>query len=351
MPRYTEEFYEIQEENSVNPPRGCGRKVRGGSYLESGETSPDGELARLTWVLGTHRASAEQDVMLYTDADAVSRRGMQFFNPAATLAEGYVVHAENYQPTSRDARDLYDRYLGIVGALGLIDYVGDSSYDPWQFATEVMQYGASRRVTRPFMLRVAPMLPLPVFFAHRGLPYFDDAATILLAENAAWRTLDIDPRNTTDMPTWYWTEWGMRAEGRSGDNHFMVPVLKALHTDETSMTESAAFERADYVEAVFCASWLTRGVYVHQDEHDTGVHQDNVENVVLFSGGGSVTSGDQYVRTGTNPNLFDNISRAFDSAEENMHSVAQAMEDLGSATGAIGDSLANALRSDSAGDN
>jgi hypothetical protein len=267
---------------TVNPVRGCGRKVRGGSYLEA-DGAVDGRLQRMSWVLGRHCADVF-DNNIFTDSTALSRRGMTFFNPAATLAERAIVYAgdTSYTPTSDLRNTQYRRFMPMLGALGVLDYVGDTSYNPWQFAEETYRLGPSRRVTRAFMLQVADLLPLPVFFVHRGLPFFPTA----LARTAAYaRANDLLGREDGQVyigATWDIPAWGMRGPDDIGDDHFMVPVLAALSDDETFMIENnTQWHGVEYVEGVFLGSWLTRAAYVLENASDQGIDHSNVQNVSI----------------------------------------------------------------------
>jgi len=265
---------------SRNPTRGCGKKKKGGFYLEA-PLGPHGTLAPLTWVLGTHVVDGRSGRNVLTQA---AQRSMTMINPAATLLKGEVAMPELL--SSLDISDgqlndmldcgvkpgIADRLSGRVGELGILDYVGSNNYTPWSFAMELLAYGPSRKVTKDFMRQIAPYLPLPVFFTMKGLPFFSKEGELSLA----WLdSIDADRGHeaTMSLPTWWHDDWGMGARHYNGDDHMVVDILAA-------MANGLLLDFAPG-EAVFCASWFTQGTYCKLDGDDPGVDMVNVENLDL----------------------------------------------------------------------
>jgi len=263
----------------ANPVRGCGRRVRGGSYLEV-DTVPTGILGRLSWVLGHHwnQGGSRERVTLFTQ---VPPRAMMVFNPAATLAEGKVVTNPRYDRwTNREVKRIAETMMAIVGDIGLLDYVGARYYSPWSFAKEVYEHGPSRRVTRDFLRRISPYLPLPVFFAHRNIPYFPTSARAIEALDVSCQLLNVSEARFM-RPTWEIPGWGLTANDVSGDNHYMVPVLKAYDEFDSTFEDDPRFHDVKFAETLFAASWFTRGAYVLRDDDDPGIDAINVVNLTL----------------------------------------------------------------------
>lgn len=258
----------------VNPPRGCGLKVRGGSYLEA-DTAPEGTLNRTTWVLGNHYSGG---INVYTDG--ISRRGMSLFNPSATLFTGEVVYDPLWVATlTKETEGQWLNLLRSVGTHGLLDYVGHNNYTPWSFTVEAFELGPSRRVTRSFMESIAPYLPLPVFFAHRGMPIFEDAEHAADGKDRAIQLVDYPDTGYSQGPTWYGPTWGMGLGDYPGDDHYLLPILRAMDECEGDLMDSETYESVGFYETLWLASWFTRGTYVLAGDDDDGSDAMNVQNI------------------------------------------------------------------------
>ena len=124
---------------SANPQRECGTKKQDSFYLEGGEFGEGGALWPLSYILGT---GYPEDAL----AMEIAPLGMQWFNPAATLAVEELVLANGaFEPADDDVAQRYDHFQTCTKSVGLIDHVG-GQYTAHSFANELAQYGPSRKV-------------------------------------------------------------------------------------------------------------------------------------------------------------------------------------------------------------
>lgn len=242
-------------ETIPNPTRRCGRLREGGYYLQS-EVFAGGTLAAWTWVLGRHVVGERPT--LYVD---VPPRAAVLFNPLATLSTGFQIMDTSFEVEEAPA------HLQHVGYLGVLDHVGSRYYTPWTFAEECRLLGPSRRVPESLMRRIAPLLPLPVFFAHADVPVFESfpRAQHFLLEFAC---VGLD--EVTFNPTWENPTWGLRRGDVRGEDHFVVSVLRTLDGARQNGTLRGLSDtlRPEVYQIIFGVSWFTRGVYVLRDGED-----------------------------------------------------------------------------------
>ena len=276
----------------MNPVRGCGTKKRGGCYLEA-ESSPGGTLRRLAFVLSEHTMGGTN---VFVDAPS---RSMVLIDPAATLLSGTVVFAGvGYSPGSQAEEQKYERLLRQIGSeFALLDHVGRAHYSPWQFVDEVWQKGPSRKVSQDFLLKVAPILPLPVFFTHPDMPVFQAMTPELMREAVDLMARALNAPETrmtfTSRPTWFDPKWGLTTDSAGdGSDHCLLPILQALdvlaelrasgsHDEEELEILYPNLIEHERFEMFLGATWFTRGSYVLEDEGDPGIDELNVFNLNL----------------------------------------------------------------------
>lgn len=266
-----------------NPPRLCGTK-RPGFYVEA-DMGATGSLAAITWLLGTHVAGSTNCLT------AIPARAMVAGNLPASLIEGEFVsadvpylqglHVQGAQSAEALAKRMaYDKISQAAAPVALFDHVGSNNYTPHEFASELAEYGPSRRVPKTLALQVAQAVnaqgALPIVFTHSDLPMFGDLETrdraMALAAQAVY---GYDPEAVYTVATWHRDGWGMYASHVDrGRDHYLVAILGAMArirrqpslasgiTAQTWQPLAEALAQVPTAEAPFCASWITKVTHV-----------------------------------------------------------------------------------------
>lgn len=251
--------------DSLNPPRGCGKKKHDAFYGEGGGFSSSGALNVWTWLLGD---GIDNNVALEIPA-----RQVVAIDPILTvLFKSFMIPTQANIMIPEEAEPLYDKLLTAMKSPGVADHVGANNYTAYEFALETMMYGPSRRIPKRTAKTLAEIIsllgPIPMMFTHSKVPVFKN---ILHAAEAIKIFHEISDRyyynrNLYWDPSWTQELWGMyaRRNQQPGDDHFMVVVLSMLSDiEQGNMPEKhlAFFKSLAYREQTFGLSWLTRVSY------------------------------------------------------------------------------------------
>lgn len=246
-----------------NPSRGCGRKKRGGFYLEAG-LSPFGRLSVATYCLGSGVETSENLVV------DISARGVWLGDLAASFVSGHFVNIHDSWTVPEEAADWYNQMVHKVGKPVLFDHVGKAHYSPASFIKELLVYGPSRRVPGPIAEQIANLTPIAIAFCHDDMPLFTsegqrDELLYILAETE-WTPPQL-------APTWRRSAWGLGVEHDDGRDHYLTTVIQAMADDPTAQTFLQDVPKA---RQTFVISWITHVSYVAQKEEETGEAFDEV---------------------------------------------------------------------------
>lgn len=246
-----------------NPVRGCGRKKRGGFYLEAG-LSPLGTLNAVTYCLGSGVEVGENLIL------DISARGVWLGDLAASFISGQFININDLWTPPPNQADGYAQMLGKVGKPVLFDHVGKAHYSPASFVNELQAYGPSRRVPSQVAEQIAGITPLAILFCHEEMPLFSSEAQ---------RNKLLSLRGTGDLtaqqlaPTWRRPDWGLGIACDDGRDHYLVDVIQAMDDDMAVQTCLKDVPRA---RQPFAISWITHVSYVAQKEEETGETYDDV---------------------------------------------------------------------------
>lgn len=246
-----------------NPVRGCGRKKRGGFYLEAG-LSPFGTLNAVTYCLGSGVEAGENLIL------DISARGVWLGDLAASFVSGQFININDLWTPPEDQADWYAQMLGRVGKPVLFDHVGKAHYSPASFVNELLAYGPSRRVPGPVAEQIAGMTPIAILFCHDNMPLFSSEA-----QRDELLSL-LDTGDLTDQqlaPTWRRPDWGLGIECDDGRDHYLVNVIQAMD-DDTAV--QAFLKDVPRTRQPFAVSWITHVSYVAQTEEESGEARDEV---------------------------------------------------------------------------
>lgn len=216
----------------ADPTRRCGRKKKGGFYMEGGAGSSFGTLFPWTWALPSG---------LVSDAGSfpVPPRKPLFADIAATLTsnelfeltgDSVIAKISNYSP-SADEKDLYSAMKKATRTLGAVDHVGVNSYTPFSFSKEVRELGPSRRITPATARITADVIqrhgPIPILFTS-SMPLFRSLSHIregqALIDSIA--TTPVDWSGLEYYRSWQGDNWGQYRMNQHGGNHWLIPFLR-----------------------------------------------------------------------------------------------------------------------------
>lgn len=255
----------------ADPPRGCGRKVDRGFYLESGPGSPNGSLSLVTLCVGDLLVGGEN---ILCD---IPPRGSHIFYPVDTLRLGEVQFAAAHVGTPESRKEI--ERIATIGtkAIGLVDHVGSNNYSPVSFIHELHEYGASRRVTREMADKVLEIMhvgitSVPIFFSHSDIPLIRvellDRARRLWTKYDEWEFL---PEMLFDAASYTHPLWGMRRQKWGGIWEEVPaaawPMLNIAEAAKDASPDSrffpakAVFDSCRYHEQLLCASWIRHVAY------------------------------------------------------------------------------------------
>lgn len=246
-----------------NPTRGCGRKKRGGFYLEAGR-SPFGTLNAVTYCLGSGVESGENLVV------DISARGVWLGDLAASFISSQFITIHDPWTAPEDQAAWYTQMLARVGKPVLFDHVGKAHYSPASFVHELREYGPSRRVPGPVAEQIASLTPIAILFCHDDMPLFSGAS-----QRDELLSL-LDSGDCTDQqlaPTWRHPDWGLGIENDDGRDHYLVAVIQAMDEDASVQT---FLKTVPKTRQSFAVSWITHVSYVAQKEEETGEAYDEV---------------------------------------------------------------------------
>ncbi|MCP4358507.1 MAG: hypothetical protein GY796_10870 [Chloroflexi bacterium] len=246
-----------------NPARGCGRKKRGGFYLEAG-LSPFGTLNAVTYCLGS---SVETGENLIVD---ISSRGVWLGDLAASFISGQFININDQWAAPEDQANWHAQMLAKVGQPVIFDHVGKAHYSPASFVNELLEYGPSRRVPGAVAEQIAGMTPIAILFCHDEMPLFTGEAqrdTLLSM---------LDTGNLTGQqlsPTWRRPDWGLGIECDDGRDHYLFEVIQAMDKDTAVSTFMKDIPKA---RQPFAISWITHVSYVAQKAEETGTARNEM---------------------------------------------------------------------------
>jgi len=263
----------MSEMADPNPERGCGTKVNDACYAE-GEMSLHGMLARWTWLLGD---GLTENIYL-----KVPPRQIVMINPVATIAFRSIIGHEWPFEIHEDAQPLYNRLSEASKNVGVADHVGTKYYSPFSFATECIDLGPSRRISKDMAKELAEIVwkngPIPMLFTHSRMPVFRHEENRMRAINLVKECYE-DEEDKWDRfdylePTWLHKNWGMYGENWAGHTHCILPILTTLSIMDQAwkkVSDSEAWNRfkmfftnKDYVQFIeqpFGMSWLCKVSY------------------------------------------------------------------------------------------
>lgn len=260
-----------------NPVRGCGRKKRGGFYLEAG-MSPLGTLNAVTYCVGSGMETGENLII------DISARGVWLGDLAASFISGQFININDPWTTPADQTDWYAQMLGKVGRPVLFDHVGKAHYSPASFVNELLEYGPSRRVPGPVAEQIAGMTPIAILFCHDDMPLFTSEAQ----RDKLLSLLDTgDLTGQQLVPTWHRPDWGLGIECDDGRDHYLVDVIQAMDGDTAVQAFLSDVPRT---RQPFAISWITHVSYVAQEAEESGeahaevtaqMRQKNIQVLVL----------------------------------------------------------------------
>lgn len=272
-----------------NPIRGCGRKKRGGFYLEAG-LSPFGTLNAVTYCLGSGVETGENLVV------DISARGVWLGDLAASFVSGQFINIHDPWTAPEDQADWYTQMLGKVGKPVLFDHVGKAHYSPASFVNELLEYGPSRRVPGPVAEQIAGLTPIAILFCHDDMPLFTSAAQ----RDELLSLLNTDDLTDRQLaPTWRHPDWGLGIACDDGRDHYLVAVIQAMDEDTAHLPTQgqavpAFLKTVPKARQPFAMSWITHVSYVAQKEEETGEAYDEVtarmrqKNIQVLVLGGDV---------------------------------------------------------------
>lgn len=246
-----------------NPARGCGRKKRGGFYLEAG-MSPLGTLNAVTYCLGSGMETGENLVI------DIGARGVWLGDLAASFISGQFININDPWTTPEDQTDWYAQMLGKVGKPVLFDHVGKAHYSPASFVNELLEYGPSRRVPGPVAEQIAGMTPIAILFCHDDMPLFTSEAQrdelLSLLDTVDWTDQQLSP-------TWRRPDWGLGIECDDGRDHYLVDVIQAMDGDTAVQAFLSDVPRT---RQPFAISWITHVSYVAQEAEEKDAALDDL---------------------------------------------------------------------------
>lgn len=275
-----EVLYEGYQEN---PERGCGLKVGGGFYAEA-ETSPFGTLNLWTWILGDGVAGGDNIFA------AVSPRGHNFFNPAATIMSRGIIYEPSafgkHAEASKKTRT-YEHWKSKMTKFALIDHVGAANYNVQSFVDEVKKLGPSRRVSPSMAKALVGKVPIPIYFTHPHVPLFRNES---YKGSVVDRLPMVYPHPEADSlyltPTWGRLDerehpmevLGLYSGDYQGNDHWLVSLFTATDRvrpiDEivekldlyAELQEILKSDAVIKTEQIIGASWITRVSYMPYDD-------------------------------------------------------------------------------------
>lgn len=246
-----------------NPARGCGRKKRGGFYLEAG-MSPLGTLNAVTYCLGSGVETGENLII------NISARGVWLGDLAASFISGQFINIHDLWTAPDGQAEWYAQMLAKVGQPVLFDHVGKAHYSPASFVNELLAYGPSRRVPGPVAEQIAGMTPIAILFCHDDMPLFtsevqrDELLSLLNTGDLTGQQL---------APTWRRPDWGLGIECDDGRDHYLVDVIQAMDGDTAVQAFLSDVPRT---RQPFAISWITHVSYVAQEAEEKDAALDDL---------------------------------------------------------------------------
>lgn len=258
-----------------NPQRGCGHLKAGGFYAR-GSFGMGGTLNAWTWALGSHIIGSLNLLI------EVAPRLMQVIKLPETLQAGRFISA-----TSDEQIEITHPALKRLPKLAILDHVGSRYYTPSEFAHEVDQYCASRRIPEQIAGQLAGHTPIPVFFVHSKMPHIEREHADEFRQwvqttawerqkahaLAVWESAEapIVPSLLEEQlqPSFINPNWGLRSADDNGSAHWIIQALRVTSAEaghkskDLYKTVPPTLRKALMpLPAIFGASWFTDLVYV-----------------------------------------------------------------------------------------
>lgn len=262
------------EEQDPNPERGCGTKANDACYAEGGEFSAQGTLMPWTWLLGD---GLTENIYL-----EVPPRQIVTINPVATITLRSLIGGAWPFEIPEKQRALFNRLSEATKNVGVADHVGTKYYSPFSFATECIDLGPSRRISKDMAKELAEAIwehgPIPMLFTHSRMPVFRHEENRVRAMNLVKECYEKEWDNWDQFnyiePTWLHENWGMYGDNWLGQQHYILPILTTISIMDQAwrkVSDSESWKRfkmfftnKDYVQFIeqpFGMSWLCKVSY------------------------------------------------------------------------------------------
>jgi hypothetical protein len=258
-----------------DPERGCGTKANDACYAEGGGFSAQGTLRPWTWLLG--------DGLVDNIYLKVPPRQIVVINPVATITLRSLIGSAWPFEIPEKQQALFNRLSEATKNVGVADHVGTKYYSPFSFATECIDLGPSRRISKDMAKELAEVVwkhgPIPMLFTHSRMPVFRHEENRARAFSLVKECYENDDEENWDQfdylePTWLHKNWGMYGENWAGHQHRTLPILTTLSIMDRAwkkVSDSESWNRfkmfftnKDYVQFIeqpFGMSWLCKVSY------------------------------------------------------------------------------------------
>lgn len=258
--------------SNIHVERGCGRRKKGGFYLEA-KTSSGGQLNLLTYCFGTHLDTQSTIPASNLIAD-IPPRGVWFGHLPAAFLTGEWLPIGNPFSLQNEHSVIYEELKRcFLSPYCLGDKVSKKYYSCASFIQEALEYGPSRKIPPTMAKQITAYLPIPILFFF-DLPIFHSEAQ----RDSLLIQCGLSPEAFEMNALWHDPNYGISVDyPNAGDFHFMTKLIDYLGSEE-----GKAFIRAEGIQTAVmpgCICWLNQVRYMLTDEDD---QEDKAQEMMQY---------------------------------------------------------------------
>lgn len=247
--------------SDINVDRGCGRRKKGGFYLET-KMGKGGTLNAVTYCFGSHIDETGGAPANNLVAD-IPARGVWLGHFPASFLMGEWLPIGNAVTIGDGETAVYEQLKHqLISPYCIGDKVSKSYYSCASFISEAVEHGPSRKIPKTIAQKVGALLPIPILFFF-DLPLFHSATQ----RDAMLEICGIEIDGLEFNALWHNPDYGLSIDfSNSGQSHYMTQLIGQLDAPEAK-----AFMVAEGIQtAVFpgCICWLNQVRYILTDEDE-----------------------------------------------------------------------------------
>ncbi len=247
--------------SSINVERGCGRRKKGGFYLEA-KTAPGGTLNAVTYCFGSHVDGSSSIPANNLIADIPARGVWLGHFPASFLTGEWMPTNNSFTPSPEHTAVYEGLKTRFISPYCLGDKVSKQFYSCASFIKEAQAHGPSRKIPQDIAKLVSKILPIPILFFF-DLPLFHSDAQ----RDALLVLCGIKTEGLEYEALWKNSAYGISIDyPNSGESHYMTHLTGYLQSDK-----ARTFLNSEGIQTAVmpgCICWLNQVRYMLSDDDD-----------------------------------------------------------------------------------